>query len=104
MAGRIGPGDRDVAHRVLGERGDRQARVHADVRGDRGAVAHEQVLVAEHPLAVVDHAGLGALGDHGAAEDVRGGGDVRERFWDVALRDPADLLGQQRAPPGWRSG
>jgi hypothetical protein len=46
----------DVAHRVLGERGDRQARVDADVRGDGRAVADEQVLVAEHALARVDHA------------------------------------------------
>jgi hypothetical protein len=45
----------DVAHRVLGERGDGEARVDADVRGDRRAVADEQVLVAEHALARVDH-------------------------------------------------
>ena len=49
---------RHVAHRVLGQRGDRQARVHADVGRDRRAVADEQVLVAEHALAGVDHAAL----------------------------------------------
>ncbi len=42
--------------RVLGERGDGQARVHADVGRDRRAVADEQVLVAEHALAGVDDA------------------------------------------------
>ena len=49
-------GGLNVAHRVLGQRGDRQARVHADVGGDRRAVADEQVLVAEHALAGVDDA------------------------------------------------
>ena len=49
-------GGLNVAHRVLGQRGDGQARVHADVGGDRRAVADEQVLVAEHALAGVDHA------------------------------------------------
>ena len=51
-----------VAHRVLGERGDRQAGVDADVRRDRRAVADEQVLVAEDALAGVDDAVLGASG------------------------------------------
>jgi len=55
---------------VLGERGDGQARVHADVGGDRRAVADEQVLVAEHALAGIDHAALRVGADHGAAEDV----------------------------------
>src|SRR6185312_3516104 len=50
--GRAGRGG-DVAHRVLGERGDRQRRVHADVRGHGRAVAHQQVLVAEDALARV---------------------------------------------------
>jgi len=45
-----------MGDRVLGQRGDRQARVHADVGGDRRAVAGEQVLVAEHALAGVDDA------------------------------------------------
>ena len=54
--GRVVAGGRHVAHRVLGHRGDREARVHADVGGHRRAVADEQVLVAEHALAGVDHA------------------------------------------------
>ena len=85
---------RHVAHRVLGERGDRQRRVDADVRGDRRAVADEQVLVAEHALAGVDHAALGVGRDHRAAEDVRGRGDVEQRLGDRALGDPAGALGE----------
>ena len=46
----------DVAHRVLGHRRDREARVDPDVGRDRRAVADQQVLVAERPLAAVDHA------------------------------------------------
>src|SRR6185312_7168662 len=47
---------RDATHRTLGERGDREARVHADVRRDRGPVADEQVLVAEDAMVRVDNA------------------------------------------------
>ena len=49
-------GRRHVAHRVLGHRRDGEARVDADVGRHRRAVADEQVLVAEHALAGVDHA------------------------------------------------
>src|SRR3954469_7166672 len=54
----------DVAHRMLGERGDREARVHADVGRDRRPVADEQVLVAEHALIRVHDAGVRAGADH----------------------------------------
>ena len=47
---------RDVAHRVLGQRGDREARVDAEVRRHRRAVADEQVLVAEHAWRASRHA------------------------------------------------
>src|SRR5215211_8698588 len=67
---------RDVAHRVLGHRSDREARVDADVPGDRGAVADQQVLVAEGAVVRVDDARLGPLADHRAAHDVRRRGDV----------------------------
>src|SRR6476659_5226309 len=66
---------RDLAHRVLGHRGDREARVDADVGGDRRAVADQQVLVAERAVVAVDHAGLRVLADHRTAENVRGGRD-----------------------------
>ena len=52
---------RDAAHRVLGQGGDRQARVDADVGRHRGAVADQQVLVAEDALGGVDDAVLGAV-------------------------------------------
>src|SRR5207302_9503397 len=65
-----------VTHGVLGERGDREGGVDADVGGHGGAVADEQVFVAEDALARVDDAVPGVGGDDGAAEDVGGGGDV----------------------------
>ena len=93
-AGAAPPPGRDLAHRVLGQGGDRQARVDADVGRDRRAVADQQVLVAEDALARVDDAVLGAVADHRAAEDVGGGRDVHQRLGGRALGDPAGALGQ----------
>ncbi len=84
----------DVAHRVLGQRGDREARVDADVGGDRRAVADEQVLVAEGALVAVDDAGLRALADHRAAHDVRGRRDVEQLLGEAGLRGGVELLGR----------
>src|SRR4051794_18447289 len=70
QAGALGRGAlaarRDVAHRVLGHRGDGEARVDADVGRNRGPVADEQVLVAERVVVGVDDARLAALADHRA--------------------------------------
>src|SRR3954447_12711967 len=87
---------RHVAHSVLGDRGDGEARVDADVRGDRRPVADEQVLVAEGAMVGVDDARPRALADDGAAHDVRGGRDVEQRLGDARLRGRVELLG--RAP------
>ena len=85
------------AHCPLGQRGDRQTRVRAHIRGHRGAVADEQVLVAEDAVPGVDHAVLGSRADHGAAEDVRGQRDAEHRLGDARIGGPADPLGE---PPG----
>ena len=45
---------RDAAHRVFGERGYGEARVHAGVGRDDGPVTDEQVSVAEHALVAVN--------------------------------------------------
>src|SRR5215217_4111799 len=63
---------RDLTHRVLGQRGDRQARVDADVGGNRGAVGDQEVLVAIDAVAGVDNARRRVGADDGAAEDVGG--------------------------------
>src|SRR5215211_8227247 len=84
---------RDLADRVLRHRRDREARVHAHVRRDRRPVADEQVLVAEGPVVRVDHAGVWALADDGAAHDVRGRRDVEQRLGDPRLRQGVELLG-----------
>ena len=93
-AGSLDAGRRHVAHRVLGQRGDRQRGIDADVGRDRRAVADEQVLVAEHALVGVDDAALGVGRDHRAAEDVGGRGDVEERLGERALGDAAGALGE----------
>src|SRR3954451_24846511 len=87
---------RDVAHGVLGHRGDGQARVDPDVRRDRGAVADEQVLVAEGAVVRVDHARPGALADDGAPHDARRRRDVEQRLGHPGLGRRVELLG--RAP------
>ena len=88
-----------LAHRVLGERGDREARIHPDVGRDRGSVADQEVLVAEDALAGIDHAARAVGADHRAAEDVRRGRDVRDRLHERALGDPAGALGQPLGEP-----
>ncbi len=75
---------RYLRHRVLCKGGDRQARVHTRVRGDRRAVADHQVLVAEDAVARVDNAVLGVGADHGAAQDVGCRRDVQARLGDPA--------------------
>ena len=79
---------------MLGQGGDRQAGVDADVGRDRRAVADHQVLVAEDALARVDDAVLGAVADHRAAEDVGGGRDVERASVTELWRDPAGALRQ----------
>ena len=95
---------RDQAHRVLGHGGDRQARVDAGVGRDRGAVADQQVLVAEDAVGGVDDAALRAGADHRAAEDVGGGRDVEDRLGERALGDAAGALARTSAPPARRRG
>src|SRR3954447_18957288 len=50
---------RPVRHRPLRLGGDRQRRVHAEVRRDRRAIGDVEARVAVDPLVAVDDAGLG---------------------------------------------
>src|SRR5664280_121781 len=84
----------NLAHRVLGERRDRETRVHAEVRRDGRAVTDEQPLVAEDLPAAVDDAVLAVSADHRAAEDVGADGDPEARLEDRRLRRAADLAGE----------
>src|ERR1035437_8241488 len=82
----------DVGHGTLGQRGDREGGVDADVGRDGGAVADQQVLVAEHAVAVVDHPGLWVCADDGPAEDVGGHRDREDRLGEHRLGGPAKLV------------
>ncbi len=64
---------------MFGERGDPQTAVEPNICGHGGTVADEQVLVAEHALVALDDAMVEVGRDHGAAEEVRSGGDVSAR-------------------------
>src|SRR5262245_7890561 len=59
----------NVAHGLLRQCRDCQARIHTDVRGDGVAVAYQEVLIAEQPLASVDDAVLRVRPDRRPAED-----------------------------------
>lgn len=80
----------DVADRAFGHRSDRKAWVHADVPRDRGAVANEEVVVAEHLVAIIDHAGSRGGSDRGATEDVSGGRDPEQRLGSDRLGAPVN--------------
>ena len=92
-------------HRALGLGGDRERRVDAEVGGDRRAVDDVQAGVAVEAVVGVDDAGVGAVADRAAAEEVRGHRDV-EDVADAADREAVDVLGDAPAGlvGGWNPG
>ncbi len=87
---------RPQRRRALGLRGDRQRRVHPEVRRDRGAVHDVERRVVVHALIGVDDAVIGAVADGRPTQEMRGERDV-EQLAPGAARDAVDLL---RHPPG----
>ena len=70
--------DRPQRHGSLRLCGDRQARVHAEVRRDGCAVHDVQARIAPDAVVWVDDAAVGRAGDHRTAEEVRCHRDVED--------------------------
>src|ERR1700735_904842 len=69
-------------HGTLGEGGDGEGGVDAEVRTDDGAVADVKVGVAENAVVAVDDSAFGGVRHGCSADTVRGHGDVEEDFGD----------------------
>src|SRR5271157_4480409 len=60
-------GGREEGHGALGEGGDGEAGVYAEVGADDGAVADVHIFVAEDAVAMVHDAARGRIGDAAAS-------------------------------------
>jgi NAD(P)-dependent dehydrogenase (short-subunit alcohol dehydrogenase family) len=78
---------------TLGEGGDGERRVHADVGGDRRSIADEEPRVPEDLMVDVHHACVGRGRDRAATEDVRSDRGVSNAFENIVVRRAADVLG-----------
>ena len=73
---------RDERHGPLGERGDGEGRIDAQVLRDLGAVADDHVLVTPDPVPLVDDAFLGRRPEGTPSQDVGRDGRVDGHFRD----------------------
>src|SRR5688500_18797938 len=76
-----------VTHRVLGHRGDREARIHAEVRRDDGSVDDVEIRISVRAALHVDDTVIGRESDRTTAEDVSGRCLVEEDLEEPALRN-----------------
>src|SRR6266403_256351 len=85
-----------MAHRVLGDGSDGERRVYTGIGRHGGAIADEQVLIAEDAVVPVDHTGRDIAADDRTAEDVRRRRNVGDRLQHHALRDAAGMRSKPR--------
>src|SRR5207249_7378426 len=76
----------------LGQSGDRQAWVDAEICRQHGSVADVHIAVAEDTVMIVHHAAIGRTRDHATTDAMRGAGNIEENLRkDAHRRPPSDL-------------
>src|ERR1035438_6562525 len=75
----IGRGGNET-HRALGERGDGQAGIDAEIGRHYRPIADVHILVAEHAVARVDYSASRGIGNHATSDAMRSPGNIEQNF------------------------